>query len=589
MNLERWLLRNRKINIKQMAQQLNVSEVICKVLVNRGISNIDAAINFIKPELNKLFNPRLMKDLDKGVKIIKSKILENKKIRIVGDFDVDGIISTYVLYKGLFECGADVDYEIPHRVFDGYGINKNIIEIAKNDGIDTIITCDNGISAIEQIEFAKELSLTCIVTDHHDVPFKEESDGSRTLITPKADAVIDCKQIDCKYPFKGLCGAGVAFKFIQSLYEEMGKDKKEANFLIEYVAIATVCDVVDLVGENRTLVKEGLKLINKTQNIGLKALINETGIEGKKINVYYLGFIIGPCLNASGRLDYAKKGLRLLLSEDIEEAKSLAKELHELNIERKDMTAKGVEDICNIIEKQGYTKDKVLVVYKPDIHESIAGIIAGKVRERYNAPSIILTHSEHGIKGSGRSIEKYNMFEELLKCKDLLTKFGGHPMAAGLSLEANNLEVLRNRLNSLTMLTDEDLIPKIYIDMQIPLNKVSLALAEELEILEPYGKGNSKPLFAEKNIRISRATILGVNKNVLKLNLLSKIGKVVESIFFGDIEKFKEYITNKFGQLELNKIFNGVQNNVTIDLIYSIDINEYMGNKKVQLIIQNYR
>lgn len=587
--MEKWLLRNKRINIKEMAQKLNVSEVICKVLVNRDIINSNDATDFINPNLNSLHNPILMKDLDKGVKIIKNKILENKKIRIVGDFDVDGIISTYVLFKGLSECGANVDYEIPHRIFDGYGINKNIVETAKNDEVDTIITCDNGISAIEQIEFAKELGLTCIITDHHDVPFKEEGDGSRTLIIPNADAVIDCKQIDCEYPFKNLCGAGVAFKFIQSLYEKMGKGKEEANFLIEYVAIATVCDVVDLIGENRIIVKEGLSLINKTKNIGLKSLINATGIEGKQISVYHLGFIIGPCLNASGRLDYAKKGLKLLLTEDVDEAQILAKELHELNVERKDMTVKGVEDVCNVIENKGFAKDKVFVVYKPDIHESIAGIIAGKVRERYNVPAIILTDSEHGVKGSGRSIEQYNMFEELFKCKDLLSKFGGHPMAAGLSLESNNIETLRERLNRLTTLTDEDLIPKVYIDMQIPLNNVSLALAEDLELLEPFGKGNSKPLFAEKDISISKATILGVNKNVLKLNLLSKRGRIVDSIFFGDIEKFKDYVINKFGDTEVSKMFNGVENNITIDLIYSIDINEYMGNKKVQLIIQNYR
>lgn len=587
--MEKWLLKNNKINTKEMAEKIKVSEITCKVLVNRGINNIDSAISFIKPDLNELINPRLMKDLEKGIKIVKHKIIENKRIRIVGDFDVDGIISTYVLYKGLSACGAIVDYDIPHRILDGYGINKNIVEIAKNEGVDTIITCDNGISAIEQIQYAKELGLTCIITDHHEVPFKEESDGSRTPIAPNADAVIDPKQEDCEYPFKSICGAGIAFKFIQALYTELGKDITEANKLIEYVAIATVCDVVDLVGENRILVKEGLKLLNRTENIGLKSLINVTGVEGKIINVYHLGFIIGPCLNASGRLDCAKKGLKLLISTDVDNAKELATELHELNIERKNMTVNGVEEVCKVIENQGYIKDKVFVVYKPDIHESIAGIIAGKVRERYNVPTIILTDSEHGVKGSGRSIEQYNMFEELLKCKDLLTKFGGHPMAAGLSLEESMVEKLRDRLNNTTTLTDDDLIPKIYIDSQIPLNNISLELAEELEVLEPFGKGNSKPLFAEKDIRIGSASILGANKNVLKLNLLSKTGRRIEGIFFGDIDRFKTYITNKFGEIEVNNMFNGIENKIRVDLIYSIDINEYMGNKKVQLVIQSYR
>ncbi|MBU3190757.1 single-stranded-DNA-specific exonuclease RecJ [Clostridium bowmanii] len=572
-----------------MSQRLNISEILCRILINRGVTDDESVVSFVNSNINGLTNPILMKDLEIGIKIIKLKINENKKIRIVGDFDVDGIISTYLLYKGLTECGANVDYEIPHRISDGYGINKNIIEIAKNDGIDTIITCDNGISAIEQIAYAKSLGMTCIITDHHDVPFKEDSDGSRTLIIPNADSIINCKQIDCEYPFKLLCGAGVAFKFLQALYEEMGQGKDKVNALIEYVAIATVCDVVDLIGENRIIVQEGLKLLNNTQNMGLKALISETGIEGKKIGVYHLGFVIGPCLNASGRLDSAKKGLKLLLSEDYEEAKCLAKELFELNKERKEMTLKGVEDAIEIIEKQGIRKDKILVVYNADLHESIAGIIAGKIREKYHSPTFVLTDAEHGIKGSGRSIEQYNMFEGLFMCKDLLLRFGGHPMAAGLSMEPENLEKFRVCLNTQTTLTDEDLIPKVYIDMQLPFNNISISLVEEIETLEPYGKGNHKPIFAEKNIKIAKATILGAKKNVLKFKFLSTYGKTIEGIYFGDIDKFKCYLINKFGDEETMKMFNGVSNNIRIDITFTVSINEYMGNRSVQVVIGNYR
>lgn len=587
--MEKWFLKNNKIDFKVISRRLNISEILCRIMVNRGITSDDSIVSFINPSTDKLFDPKLMKDLDNGVNIIRHKILENKKIRIVGDYDVDGIISTYLLYRGLTECGANVDYKIPHRVLDGYGINKNIIETAKQEGIDTIITCDNGIAAVEQIEYAKSLGMTCIITDHHDVPFKEESDGSRTLIIPNADAIINCKQVDCGYPFKLLCGAGVVFKFIQVLYEQMGKSKDEANVFIGYVAIATVCDVVDLVGENRIIVKEGLKIINNTQNIGLKALINETGIEDKKIGVYHLGFVIGPCLNAAGRLDDAKKGLKLLLSEDAEEAKSLAKELFELNKKRKDMTLAGVEDAIEIIEKKGMRKDKILVVYKADLHESIAGIIAGKIREQYNAPTLILTDAEHGIKGSGRSIEQYNMFEGLFMCKDLLAKFGGHPMAAGLSMKLENLEKLRECLNAQTSLTDDDLIPRVYIDIQLPFNNINVSLAEEIETLEPYGKGNHKPLFAEKNIGISKATILGINKNVLKLKFISNGGNKLEGIYFGDIEKFRCYLINKFGDEETIKMFNGVYNNIKLDVTFNVSINEYRGNRNVQVVIGNYR
>ena len=525
----------------------------------------------------------------KGVGLIKRKIAEGKKIRIVGDYDVDGVISTCLLYKALFRCKAKVDYDIPHRIQDGYGINKVMIKKAKDDGIDTLITCDNGISAIEPINYAKALGMTVIITDHHEVPFTEDTDGTRSYQKPNADAIIDIKQMDCFYPFKILCGAGVAFKLIQVLFEEMSLPKEEAFSFVEYVAIATVCDVVDLIGENRIFVKKGLEMLNKTRNTGLKALIKRTGIEGKTIDVYALGFIIGPCINASGRLDSAKKGLRLLLSDDLQDASDLALELHALNTERKDMTIKGVEEIVQMIESSTIKNDKVFIIYKPDIHESIAGIIAGKIRERYNVPTIVLTDAEQGVKGSGRSIEGYNMFEELTKCQELLMRFGGHAMAAGVSLDASNVEALRERLNRLTKLTEDDLIRKIRVDGLISLDRINLALAQNLTILEPYGKGNSKPLFAETDISVSRSSILGVNKNVLKLKLLTKSFKTLDCVYFGDINAFRDVIIDKFGSDELDKMHSGYKNNVKLDMIFTVEVNEYNGNRTVQLILKNYR
>jgi single-stranded-DNA-specific exonuclease len=587
--LEKWILKNPKHDFKKMSLSLEVSELICRVLVNRGIVDREIALHFIKPSLNGLYDARRMKDVEKGVSIIKSKIETNKKIRIIGDYDVDGVISTFILYQALIRCGANVDYVIPHRVFDGYGINNSIIEKASEEGVDTIITCDNGISAIEQIKFAKQLGISVIITDHHEVPFIEEDNLNRVPLMPEADAIIDIKQADCEYPFKLLCGAGVAYKFIQILYEEMGVPKQEEEAFYEFVAIATVCDVVDLTGENRILVKNGLVAIEKSKNIGLNALMEQTGILGKDIGVYHLGFIIGPCINASGRLDYAIKGLNLLLCSDRQEAKQMAQEIHNLNTERKNMTLLGVEEAVATIENSSLKKDKVLVVYRQNIHESIAGIIAGKVREKYNVPTFILTDSENGVKGSGRSIEEYNMFEELQKCKELLTRFGGHPMAAGFSLEHDNVDVLRKQLNDLAMLSDDDLIPKVYIDARIPISEINIGIVDELMLLEPYGKGNSKPLFADKNITISRGTVLGAKRNVLKLRLFSNSKQYIDCIYFGNIQVFDAYIIEKFGEQELKRMYAGEINNIKLDLVFNVDVNEYNGNRSVQLVMQYYR
>ncbi|NRY60102.1 single-stranded-DNA-specific exonuclease RecJ [Clostridium beijerinckii] len=586
---ERWFIKNIKADYKYISKKYALSELVSRLIVNRNIVSDEMIRSYINPDFDKFHEAREMKDLEKSVDILHEKIKSQNKIRIVGDYDVDGVISIYILYSALKRCNANVDYEIPDRIKDGYGININIIRQAKEDGVDTILTCDNGISAIDQIKYAKELGITVIVTDHHDIPFVEKENNVREFISLSADAVVNPKQSECNYKFKQLCGAGVAFKLVEVLYETFNIDKKECYKFIEFLAIATVCDVVDLVDENRIFVKKGLELINSTTNLGLQELIRECELTEKTLSVYHLGFIIGPCINASGRLDSPKRGLKLLLSDDEEEAVRLAKELVKLNEERKDMTMKGVEAAVEIIEKSGMINNKVFVIYIPDIHESLAGIIAGRIKEKYNVPTLVITKAEHGVKGSGRSIEEYNMFEELIKCKDLLEKFGGHPMAAGFSLKEENIDEFRRRLNENTILKDEDLLRKVTIDSVLPLDAINYDVINDLERLEPFGKSNSKPLFAEKNINLLRATILGKNRNVLKLKLKTKLNKALDAIYFGDIEKFEEEVSNKYGNEELQKLYNGEYNHVNLDLVFYPSINEYNGNTSIQVIIQNYR
>lgn len=586
---ERWFIKNIKADYKYISKKYALSELVSRLIVNRNIVSDEMIRSYINPDFDKFHEAREMKDLEKSVDILSEKIKSQNKIRIVGDYDVDGVISIYILYSALKRCNANVDYEIPDRIKDGYGININIIRQAKEDGVDTILTCDNGISAIDQIKYAKELGITVIVTDHHDIPFVEKENNVREFISLSADAVVNPKQSECNYKFKQLCGAGVAFKLVEVLYNAFNIDKKECYKFIEFLAIATVCDVVDLVDENRIFVKKGLELINSTTNLGLQELIRECELTEKTLSVYHLGFIIGPCINASGRLDSAKRGLKLLLSDDEEEAVRLAKELVKLNEERKDMTMKGVEAAVEIIEKSGMINDKVFVIYIPYIHESLAGIIAGRIKEKYNVPTLVITKAEHGVKGSGRSIEEYNMFEELIKCKDLLEKFGGHPMAAGFSLKEENIDEFRRRLNENTVLKDEDLLRKVTIDSVLPLDAINYDVINDLERLEPFGKSNSKPLFAEKNINLLRATILGKNRNVLKLKLKTKLNKALDAIYFGDIEKFEEEVSNKYGNEELQKLYNGEYNHVNLDLVFYPSINEYNGNTTIQIVVQNYR
>ena len=581
------MVRNVKFDTEGFAKQLGISQTVAKLLVNREIYNIKSAKEFLTSSIRDFYSPKGMYGMDGAIQLMKNSIKNNEKILIVGDYDVDGVISTYILYTAIKRCGGNVNFHIPDRIKEGYGINESIIRKASEDKVDIIITCDNGIAAIEQVKLARELGIKVIITDHHDVPFIEE-EGIRTYIVPNANYVINPKQEECKYEFDKICGAGVAYKFIECLYEEFNINKEELYDLIQYVAIATVCDVVDLVSENRIIVKEGLKRINNTSNIGLKALFKETGLEGKEVTAYSLGFVIGPSINASGRLEQAEWALKMVITQDEAEAKELAQKLNELNKERQELTRIGLEQAIEIIENNNMAKDKVLVVYLEDVHESIAGIIAGRVREKYNLPTIILTKAHDGAKGSGRSIEEYNMFEELLKCKELLGKFGGHPMAAGMSIPIENIDLFRERLNKETVLTDEDVIPKISIDMPLAINNINYNLIDEISLLEPYGKANPKPNFGVKGLKVLKAMILGKDKNVLKFNLTDGYLKI-DGIYFGDIEKNLQLIKEKYGEVEYNKMINGENNSVSIDIIYYPDINEFRGNKTVQLVIQSIR
>lgn len=585
---EKWFLMTKKADFFEIAKRFQIDPVIARIIRNRDVEGNQAIESYLQSSFSRLHDPMLLKDMEQSVSIIATKIQEKKKIRIVSDYDVDGMMSNYILLKGLERIGAIVDYEIPDRKRDGYGINQRIVEDAKQDGVDTIITCDNGIAAHTQIEYGKQLGLTIIVTDHHDVPY-EEMEGERVYKIPPADTVINPKQEDCKYPFSLICGAAVAFKLIQALYRYYNIEEEVEKFL-EFVAIATVCDVVDLQGENRIFVQEGLKRLNQTENIGLRKLIETTGLEGKRIVSYHLGFVIGPCLNASGRLETAKMGLELLLEQNQEKASQRAIEVKILNDMRKDMTEQGVKEAIEQVETTVIGQDKVLVIYLPNCHESLAGIIAGRVREAFAKPVFVITKSEDGgLKGSGRSIDAYSMFEELTKCKELLTKFGGHPMAAGLSMPAENLSLFRKKLNDFTTLTKEELVEKVYIDVPMPIGYIKEELIEQLDLLEPFGKGNRKPLFAQKSLQIVRMWILGKNKNVLKMRLESPEGHQIDGLYFGDISSFIDQAVASYGQEVVDQVFQGRSHLMKIDTIYYPNCNEFQGQKILQIFIEHYQ
>lgn len=581
---EKWFLQTKRADFNHISEKFHISPVIARIIRNRDVIGDEDIYNYLNGDLEKISSPWLFKDMDKAVDIIRIKISHESKIRIICDYDVDGITSGYILFRSLKKLGANIDLVVPHRIEDGYGINEKLIKNAYDSGIDTILTCDNGISAYNQVEYAKSLGMNIIITDHHEVPF-EETDGKREYIVPNADAVVNHKQADCLYPFKELCGAMVAYQLISALFETEGIGKNELYKLLPYAAIATVCDVVDLKGENRIIVKQGIKKLKDCNDIGINALINACKLDKNNLSSYQFGFVIGPCLNASGRLDTAKRATELLDCIDTQKAEVLAKELVELNAERKDMTNEGA---MTAIEMAQDMDDKVLVLYLKDCHESIAGIIAGRVREKYNKPTFVLTDAEQGVKGSGRSIEEYDMYSELTKVKSLLTKFGGHKMAAGISLEEKNIDLFRKMLNENCNLTEEDLYLKVWIDIALPLEYITMDFVNQLEVIKPYGKGNEKPVFAEKNLKIISLQILGKSGNVIKMVVENQNHYRMTAVKFNSAVDFMAFLSEKFGEEEVNKALQGQKNNLEIMATYYPEINEYNGRINLQIIIDRF-
>ncbi len=617
--MEKWVISAKRADFKEIAASFGIDQVTARLIRNRDIVGEEHIRKYLYGDRTCLYDPFLMKDMDKVTEILQEKIQERKKIRVIGDYDIDGVMSTYILLTGLKGVGASVDHVIPDRMKDGYGLNENLIQQAREENIDTIITCDNGIAASSQIQRGKEMGMTILVTDHHDIPF-QVIDGEKKELLPPADAVVNPKQEGCTYPFSGLCGAGVALKVMEALYRKMQPERDIADELLEFAAIATVGDVMDLKDENRILVKEGLKRLHKTSNLGLQELcrvnnlepenitpyhigfvlgpcLNATGrldtakralkllcsdqrelcrvnnLEPENITPYHIGFVLGPCLNATGRLDTAKRALKLLCSDQREEASHLAGDLKSLNESRKELTAEGVEEAIALVEHTELKNDSVLVVYLPECHESLAGIIAGRVREKYHKPTFVLTRGKEGVKGSGRSTESYSMFEKMSECGEYLTKYGGHPMAAGLSLEEKNVEPFRKKLNELSGLKPEDFVEKVTIDVPMPVNYIRKDLIQEMKLLEPFGKGNEKPLFAQKGLRIMDVRVFGKNRNVVKIKLADEMGYPMDGIYFGDGDLFLEEIRDK----------------KTIAIVYYPEVNVYQGRENLQVVIRYYR
>lgn len=569
--MEKWVVCTKKADFYGIAEKFRINPVIARLIRNRDVIGDEKIQEYLYGTLADLPSGRKMKDLEKAAEILEKKIQEGCRIRIIGDYDIDGVTSTTILLKGLKRLGAKVDTCIPDRIKDGYGINEHLISKALEDGIDTIVTCDNGIAAYNEITEAKESGMTVVITDHHDVPFRDTKNGRKWIIPP-ADAVVNPKQQNCPYPNKNLCGAVVAWKLIWIMYENVGIPAEEILTFTELAAVATVGDVMDLQGENRIIVKEGLRQLSHTETPGLKALIQVNNLEHAEISSYHVGFVLGPCINASGRLDTASRALKLLCEQDPVEAARLAGDLIALNESRKAMTEQGKEEAIEKVENSDLKNDRVLVIYLPDCHESLAGIIAGRIRELYNKPVFVLTKGEKSAKGSGRSIEAYSMYEELVKCRDFMEQFGGHPMAAGLSIKEENIERFRKRLNENCTLTEEDLRPKIVIDVPMPVSYISRELVEQLSLLEPFGKGNVKPLFAQKNLSVLNLRIFGKNHNVAKMKLTDGSATSVDAVYFGEAEKFAEF----------------VKNHERISVTYYPEINSYQGRETLQAVIRNY-
>lgn len=570
--MEKWMVAAKRADFKGIGERFGIDQVTARIIRNRDVIGEKAIEKYLHGSRKDFYSPWLLKDMEKTVAILQEKIENRNRIRIIGDYDIDGVMSTYILLESLRGLGCDVDMMIPNRITDGYGINEHLIEQAWQEGRDTIITCDNGIAAVTQIRKAKDLGMTVIVTDHHEVPF-EDLEGGRKEILPPADAIVNPKQKACSYPFAGLCGAVVAMKVMEALYEKMAPEVDLVDKMLPFAGIATIGDVMDLQDENRILVKEGLQRLHHTTNLGLQELIRVNNLEPENISPYHIGFILGPCLNASGRLDTAKRALQLLLADSREEAAVLAGDLKNLNESRKEMTAQGLEKAIEQVESTSMLEDTVLVVFLPECHESLAGIIAGRLRERYHKPSFVLTRGEEGVKGSGRSIESYSMYEKLCECKEYLTKFGGHPMAAGLSLEEENVERFRRKLNEQSGLTEEDLVEKVTIDVPMPIHYIRKDLVQELSLLEPFGKGNEKPLFAQKNLWISQMRVFGKNRNVVKMRLTDENGYPMDGVYFGNGDEFAEEGRGKR----------------KISIVYYPDINMYQGRESLQVIIRHYQ
>ena len=570
--MEKWMVAAKRADFKGIGERFGIDQVTARIIRNRDVIGEKAIEKYLHGSRKDFYSPWLLKDMEKTVAILQEKIENRNRIRIIGDYDIDGVMSTYILLESLRGLGCDVDMMIPNRITDGYGINEHLIEQAWQEGRDTIITCDNGIAAVTQIRKAKDLGMTVIVTDHHEVPF-EDLEGGRKEILPPADAIVNPKQKACSYPFAGLCGAVVAMKVMEALYEKMAPEVDLVDKMLPFAGIATIGDVMDLQDENRILVKEGLQRLHHTTNLGLQELIRVNNLEPENISPYHIGFILGPCLNASGRLDTAKRALQLLLADSREEAAVLAGDLKNLNESRKEMTAQGLEKAIEQVESTSMMEDTVLVVFLPECHESLAGIIAGRLRERYHKPSFVLTRGEEGVKGSGRSIESYSMYEKLCECKEYLTKFGGHPMAAGLSLEEENVERFRRKLNEQSGLTEEDLVEKVTIDVPMPIHYIRKDLVQELSLLEPFGKGNEKPLFAQKNLWISQMRVFGKNRNVVKMRLTDENGYPMDGVYFGNGDEFAEEGRGKR----------------KISIVYYPDINMYQGRESLQVIIRHYQ
>ena len=605
--MAQWFISAKKADFNKIARDYGIDPVVARIIRNRDIEGEEIG-RYLKGGREAMYSPLLLKDMDKAVNILREKIEAGAKIRIIGDYDADGICASYILLRGLAACGADADTVIPHRIRDGYGLNEALVEEAAAEGRDTIITCDNGIAAAPQIELSGRLGLTVIVTDHHEIPYEEDEEGNRSYLIPGAAVVVDPKQEDCPYPYKNICGSTVAYKLIQQLTEVRGNALQQGNALIqgrenpaarekeelleellEIAAFATICDVMELRDENRIIVKCGLENMRSTRNIGLKALMEVCGVDAKELSAYHIGFVLGPCMNATGRLDTAKRALELLQAGDRSQAVELAGRLKGLNDSRKELTIQGTEEAIGLIEGSSLLEDRVLVVYMPEVHESLAGIIAGRLREKYGRPAFVLTRAEGGVKGSGRSVEGYHMYEEMTLCKEYFTRYGGHRQAAGLSMEEKNIESFRRAINESCRLTREDLEEKVHIDVAMPLSYITKRLVNELELLEPFGMGNRKPVFAQKDIHILSGRILGKNRNVGKYTIADGSGRTYEMLYFGDLEAFRLFLEKRAGVCMAERLYSGERVDIALSITYYPVINSYKGRETLQIMMQHYR